>query len=168
MLIEQTTKGVGSILSILTKKFQLTMVMVIALWVTGMWWIVGSDFSLIHRMYAVAGISTGGFILLFLLAILSKREDVETTRNQKEYEKQLDKDLETFKASIAKDVARELSIQKASDTILEWLKAPLDSSVSKVKLSMGNGVTLEVKTLSTGRVAIVKVDNQQINRTSIP
>lgn len=168
MLIDQTTKGIGTILSILTKKFQLTMVMVLVLGGIAIWAILGSHLSETYKMGAMIGAVMGTFIILCVLAIFAKKEEVETVQKQKTFEKQLEKDFETYKASLAKDVARELSIQKASDVILEWLKTPLDASHKKMKLSLGNGITIEVKTLSAGRVAITKDNGRTIGKVPIP
>lgn len=142
MPIEQIVKGTTGFLSILTKKYQLLVVMLFVLCVASTWSLFQSDWQMEAKVMVGASIFIVGTGLTMVLARLGSHEEEELLKNRTEHSVSLQKDLETHKAMYK-------SIDEANLQIREW-KMNHPPPMAKGFHPFGDGVKVELKETPTG------------------
>lgn len=153
MPIEQITKSTAGFLSILTKKYQLMIVMLIIIGGTLSWFVWTSELTTTYRFLVVLGILAIVVSLTIFLSGLALKEDTRVSREQ---------DLHTAQhtAQINRDLVRDAMITEASSKIREWQKNPPPDDEKGV-YPYGNGVDLELKVMPSGiKYAYLHIEGQ--------
>ena len=153
MPIEQITKSTAGFLSILTKKYQLMIVMLIIIGGTLSWFTWISEGTTTYRFLIIFGIMAIVVSFTIILSELALKEDISVSRERELYTAQLNRDLEELKAS-------ETMIAEAFETIRDWQKNPPPDSEKGV-YPYGNGVDLELKVMPSGiKYAFLHIEGQ--------
>lgn len=183
--MEKATKGIGTVMSTFSKPIQMIMVMVLASGFTAVVMTGKSGLTDTRKMYLIIGILLVTAVILILLSLLSRRDDLKMLEKQTDIQKNATIDIETQKADIQKRTTIEIerekdriltqtqksqaiekSIEKASEKALEWVKNP--PNIRKLSLPMGNDIYLELKTIRQKKVVLIRNGNQVVGKFDLP